>query len=88
MEGILDIQVVGVPSRRYGEEVAAFIILKEDYTLNAGDVRAFCKGKIAWHKVPRYIAFVDTYPMTGSGKVQKFKLREMAAEMFAEAAKR
>ncbi|MCL1940215.1 MAG: AMP-binding protein [Desulfovibrionaceae bacterium] len=88
MEGLRDIQVVGVPSRRYGEEVAAFIILKEGYTLTAGDVRAFCKGKIAWHKVPRYIAFVDTYPMTGSGKVQKFKLREMAARMFAEAAKR
>jgi fatty-acyl-CoA synthase len=88
MEGLRDIQVVGVPSRRYGEEVAAFIILKEGHTLTAGDVRAFCKGKIAWHKVPRYIAFVDAYPMTGSGKVQKFKLREMAAEMFAEAAKR
>jgi fatty-acyl-CoA synthase len=88
MEGIRDIQVVGIPSRRYGEEVAAFIILKEGCTLTAGDVRTFCKGKIAWPKVPRHIAFVDTYPMTGSGKVQKFKLREMAAEVFAEAATR
>jgi fatty-acyl-CoA synthase len=88
MEGIRDIQVVGVSSRRYGEEVAAFIIPKEEYTLTASDVRAFCKGKIAWHKVPRYIAFVDSYPMTDSGKVQKFKLREIAAKMFAEAATR
>ena len=88
MEGVHDIQVVGVPSRKYGEEVAAFIIPKEGYTLDAGDVRAFCKGKIAWHKVPRYIAFVDQYPMTGSAKIQKFKLREMAVRLFPEAADR
>ena len=85
MEGVHDIQVVGVPSRKYGEEVAAFIIPKPGVTLTPGDVRAFCKGKIAWHKVPRYIAFVDDYPMTGSRKIQKFKLREMAAQMFPEA---
>ena len=83
MEGVRDIQVVGVPSRRYGEEVAAFIILQEGHTLAADEVRAFCKGKIAWPKIPRHIAFVGSYPMTGSGKVQKFKLREMAAAMFA-----
>lgn len=88
MEGILDVQVVAVPSRKYGEDVAAFIIPKSGYTLTAKDVRAFCKGKIAWHKVPRYIAFVEAYPMTGSGKIQKYKLREMAAEMFSEAAQR
>ena len=88
MEGVCDIQVVGVPSRRYGEEVAAFIIPREGHTLSVGDVRAFCKGKIAWHKVPRHIAFVQSYPMTGSGKVQKFKLREMGAEMFAKATRR
>lgn len=88
MEGILDVQVVAVPSRKYGEDVAAFIIPKSGCTLTAKDVRAFCKGKIAWHKVPRYIAFVEAYPMTGSGKIQKYKLREMAAEMFPEAAQR
>jgi len=88
MEGVSDIQVVGVPSRRYGEAVAAFIIPKEGYTLTVGDVRAFCKGKIAWHKIPRYIAFVESYPMTGSGKVQKFRLREMAAQVFAGVAGR
>jgi fatty-acyl-CoA synthase len=88
MEGVRDIQVVGVPSRRYGEEAAAFIIPKEGCTLTASDVRAFCKGRIAWHKVPRYIAFVENYPMTCSGKVQKFRLREIAAELFARAAVR
>ena len=88
MEGVMDIQVVSVPSRKYGEEVAAFIIPKEGVTLRAEDVRAFCKGRLAWHKVPRYIAFVDSYPLTGSGKIQKFKLREKALELFPEAARR
>lgn len=86
MEGVLDIQVVGVPSRKYGEEVAAFIIQKQGFALRPEDVRAFCKGRLSWHKVPRYIAFVERYPMTASGKIQKFKLREMAKELFPNAA--
>jgi fatty-acyl-CoA synthase len=88
MEGVRDIQVVGVPSRKYGEEVAAFIIPGEGATLTSGAVRAYCKGKVAWYKVPRYIAFVTDYPMTGSRKIQKYKLREMAAELFPEAVNR
>ncbi|MDR0828059.1 MAG: AMP-binding protein, partial [Desulfovibrio sp.] len=88
MDRILDVQVVGVPSRRYGEDVVAFIIPREGAKLNNQDVRAYCKGKIAWHKVPRYIAFVDAYPMTGSKKIQKFILRKKAVEMFGEAAGR
>lgn len=88
MEGIMDIQVVSVPSRKYGEEVAAFIIPKEGVTLRAEDVRAYCKGKLAWHKVPRYMAFVESYPMTGSGKIQKYKLREQAQILFPEPAKK
>ena len=88
MEGVMDIQVVSVPSRKYGEEVAAFIIPKEGVTLRAEDVRAYCRGRLAWHKVPRYIAFVNSYPLTGSGKIQKFKLREQALELFPEAMRR
>ena len=88
MDGVMDIQVVSVPSRKYGEEVAAFIIPKEGAALRAEDVRAYCKGRLAWHKVPRYMAFVEAYPMTGSGKIQKFKLREMALDLFPEAATR
>jgi fatty-acyl-CoA synthase len=87
MDGVLDIQVVGVPSRKYGEEVAAFIIPKPGHELRAEDVRAFCKGRLAWHKVPRHVAFVRGYPLTGSGKIQKYKLREMAAAMFPDAAR-
>jgi Acyl-CoA synthetases (AMP-forming)/AMP-acid ligases II len=85
MEDIHDIQVVGMKNEKYGEEVAAFIMLKPGAVLRPEDIRAYCKGKIAWYKVPRHIAFVDSYPMTGSAKIQKYKLRAMAEEMFAKA---
>ena len=84
MDGVLDVQVVGVPSRRYGEEVAAFILPKTGARLSIEDIRAFCKGRLAWHKVPRHMAQLEAFPMTGSGKIQKYKLREMAAALFPE----
>ena len=84
MPGVQDVQVVGVASKRYGEDVGAFIIPKEGYQLVSEDVRDFCKGKIAKYKIPRYVFFVDEYPMTGSGKIQKFRLREMALELCEE----
>lgn len=77
---ILDVQVVGVPDEKYGEEVMAWIILKEGETATAEEIREFCRGKISRHKIPRYIEFTDSYPMTASGKIQKFKLREMAKQ--------
>ena len=82
MEDVRSIQVVGVPGGKHGEEVAAFIIPREGATLTPGAVRAYCRGKIAWYKVPRHIAFVTEYPMTGSGKVRKGELREKAASIF------
>jgi len=85
MEGILDVQVVGVKSRKYGEEVGAFVILKPDVQMEPEDVQDFCRGQIARYKIPKYIAFVDAFPMTASGKIQKYKLREMAEELFPEA---
>ncbi len=75
---ISDVQVYGVPDRKYGEQVMAAIKLKDGVSLSADDVKAFCKGRIANYKIPYYIKFVDEYPMTASGKIQKFKLREMA----------
>ncbi|WP_054949673.1 AMP-binding protein [Numidum massiliense] len=78
---ILDVQIVGVPDELFGEEVMAWIILKEDATLTAEDIRDYCRGKIARHKIPRYIEFCREYPMTASGKIQKFKLRQMAHEL-------
>ena len=78
--GISDVQVVGVPDSKYGEELMAWVIPKEGAKLDAEAVRAFCTGKISYHKIPKYIEFTDEYPMTASGKVQKFKLREMSVE--------
>ncbi|MDE8563804.1 AMP-binding protein [Anoxybacillus rupiensis] len=78
---ILDVQVVGVPDEKYGEEVMAWIILKPGQAATAEEIREFCRGKISRHKIPRYIEFTDSYPMTASGKIQKFKLREQAKQI-------
>jgi fatty-acyl-CoA synthase len=71
-----DVQVVGVPDARYGEELMAWVRLREGATTAEEDVRAFCRGRIAHFKVPRYVRFTDAFPMTVTGKIQKFKLRE------------
>lgn len=77
---IQDVQVVGVPDPKYGEELMAWIIAKDGVTLSAEEIRAYCKGKISHHKIPRYIEFTESYPMTASGKIQKYLLREMSVE--------
>lgn len=82
MESVRDVQVLGIASRRYGEDVAAFLIVKEGYSIRPEDVRDFCRGRVAWHKIPRYVAVVEEFPKTANGKVQKYKLREMAKEIF------
>jgi fatty-acyl-CoA synthase len=84
MEGVRDIQVAGVASPKYGEEVGAFVIKKDGAAITEEDVRDFCRGKIANFKVPRYVYFVDTYPMTASGKIQKYKLRELGVRLLQE----
>ena len=81
MPGIKDVQVAAVPSKKYGEEVGAFIILHEGVKMEPEDVRDFCKGKIARYKTPKYVFFVDEFPLTGSGKIQKFKLKELSLEL-------
>ncbi|SFJ97847.1 fatty-acyl-CoA synthase [Halobacillus dabanensis] len=78
---VLDVQVVGVPDEKYGEEIMAWIIPKDGKQLNESDIREFSEGKISKHKIPRYITFTDEYPMTASGKIRKFRLRENALEM-------
>jgi fatty-acyl-CoA synthase len=75
---VSDIQVYGVPDRKYGEQVMAAIILKKGMEMAEEEVRNFCRDKIANYKIPKYVKFVDGYPMTASGKIQKFKMREMA----------
>lgn len=84
MPGVKDVQVVAVASPRYGEDVGAFIIPKEGVNLCAQDVNDFCKNHIARYKIPRYVFFVNEYPLTGSGKIQKFRLREMALKLCEE----
>jgi fatty-acyl-CoA synthase len=75
---VVDVQVIGVPDSRYGEEIMAWVKLKDGATINEEAVRAFCRGRVAHFKVPRYVKFVDDFPMTVTGKVQKFKMREQA----------
>jgi fatty-acyl-CoA synthase len=87
IEGVSDVQVVGVQSRHYGEEVAAYIILKPGAALLETDVQDFCRSRIARHKIPKYIAFVEGYPLTASGKIQKYKLREDAAARWPDPAR-
>ncbi|MBP8928433.1 MAG: AMP-binding protein, partial [Ottowia sp.] len=77
---IQDVQVVGVPDQKFGEELCAWIIAKPGQTLDEAGVREFCKGKIAHYKVPRYMKFVDAFPMTITGKIQKFRIRELMQE--------
>ncbi len=75
---ISDVQVAGVPSPKYGEQVGAFIILKDGKSLQEEDIQDFCRGKISRFKIPKYIFFIKEYPMTASGKIQKYKLRDMS----------
>lgn len=81
MPGVKDAQVVAIASPKYGEDVGVFIIPQENADIKPEDVRDFCKNKIARYKIPRYIFFVSEYPLTGSGKIQKFKLREIALDL-------
>jgi len=84
LDGLKDVQVAGIASEKYGEEVGAFIILKDGVQMDEDTVREFCRGKIARHKIPKYIFFIKEFPMTGSGKIQKFKLRELGLEWLKE----
>jgi fatty-acyl-CoA synthase len=72
---VLDVQCVGVPDPKYGEELCAVIVLRPGMQADAEEIRAFCNGQIAYYKVPRYVVFVDSFPMTVTGKVQKYLLR-------------
>ena len=77
---VSDVQVIGVPSEQYGEEIMACIVLKEGATMAEQEVKDLVRANMARHKVPSYVAFMDSFPMTASGKIQKFKLREWAIE--------
>ncbi|GHV75281.1 AMP-binding protein [Spirochaetia bacterium] len=84
MPGIKDVQVVGIASKKYGEEVGAFIILHEGVTMTEEDVRDFCRGQISRFKIPKYVFFVDAFPLTSSGKIQKYLLRDQGSKKVEE----
>ena len=77
---ISDVQVIGVPDEKYGEEIMAWIKLKEGQNATAEEITAFCKDKIAYYKIPRYIKFTDSFPMTVTGKIRKVEMREISIE--------
>jgi fatty-acyl-CoA synthase len=84
MPGVKDVQVAAIASEKYGEEVGAFIILHKDVTMTEEEVIDFCRGKIARFKTPKYVFFIDKYPLTASGKIQKYLLREMGNKLVKE----
>lgn len=84
MEAIEAVEVSGIPSPKYGEQVAAFIKLKNNASLSEEEVRTYCRGEIAHYKIPKYIFFVEGFPMTASGKIQKYKLKDVAAQIMEE----
>jgi fatty-acyl-CoA synthase len=84
MEEVKDVQVAAVPSEKYGEEVGAFIVLKEGAQIEPSEVSDFCRGKISRYKIPRYVHFVQDYPMTASGKIQKYKLTELSTQIWPD----
>ena len=77
---ISDVQVIGVPDERFGEEVMAWVMLRPGETAEAEEIREFCRGRIAHFKIPRYVKVTEEFPMTVTGKIQKFRMREMAVE--------
>lgn len=85
MPQIEAVEIVGIASPKYGEEVGAFVKVKVGQTLTQEEIHLFCRGKIARYKTPKYIFFVDEFPMTASGKIQKNRLREMGVEMLEDA---
>jgi fatty-acyl-CoA synthase len=77
---IADVQVIGLPSRAYGEEIMAWVKLKPDAEATEAEIQNFCRGRISHYKIPRYVKFVDNFPMTVTGKIQKFLMRKQAIE--------
>jgi fatty-acyl-CoA synthase len=77
---ISEVQVIGVPDPKYGEDICAWVRLREGAAATVEEIREFCRGQIATYKIPRYVKFTDEFPMTVTGKIQKFRMREISAE--------
>ncbi|MBP5159206.1 MAG: AMP-binding protein, partial [Lachnospiraceae bacterium] len=79
-EKVKDVQVIGVPDKQYGEEIMAVVILKEGETMTEDELKDYVRTHMAKHKVPRYVDFVEEFPMNAAGKILKYKMREAAVE--------
>jgi fatty-acyl-CoA synthase len=77
---IVDVQVIGVPDARYGEEIMAWVQLREGTAVTLDDIKEFCRDQIAHYKVPRYVHVTEEFPMTVTGKIQKYRMREISIE--------
>ncbi len=77
---ISDVQVIGVPDTKYGEEVCAWVQLREGHSATPDEIRDYCRGQIATYKIPRYVRFTTEFPMTVTGKIQKFRMREQMTQ--------
>ena len=77
---IADVQVIGVPDERYGEEICAWIRLRDGQTATTDEIRDYCRGQIATYKIPRYVRITDSFPTTVTGKIQKFRMREVSID--------
>ena len=77
---VADVQVIGVPDARYGEELCAWVRLREGEHLTAEQLRDYCQGRIAHYKIPRYLRITDEFPLTVTGKVQKYRMREISTD--------
>jgi fatty-acyl-CoA synthase len=77
---VADVQVIGVPDEKYGEELCAWIRVRDGASVTDDDIKEFCRGRLAHFKIPRYVLFVDAFPMTVTGKIQKFKMRQTSVE--------
>ena len=86
--GVNEVQVVGVPSRKYGEEVMAWVRRRQDSTVSEEELTRYCQERLARYKVPRFFRFVEMFPMTVTGKIQKYRLREMAMDAGAASRRR
>ena len=78
---VSDVRVIGVPDKQYGEEIMAWIVPKAGSTLTEEEIKEFVRSHMAKHKTPRYVTFVDGFPMNAAGKIMKYKMREQAVEM-------
>jgi len=85
--GIEEVSVIGVPDEKFGEQICAWVQLKKDSIITEDEIKEYCRGKIAYYKIPKYILFVEEFPMTVTGKIRKAEMREISIKKLFKNAK-